>query len=265
MRLRHAAAPVEIGDGRHHGFAFGLRVGDAHGIRKLIVWNIDRRFHEAKVTDACSEGDQYSHRLVQDAYSSNGVGPQLLAPGHHRGDRFAPGAARPEKTRKRDARGRRTPTPGPPSGPLRAKAVLSCHLPGSADGSGRSSSRHGCSAIRALTSSRSNPPAATRCAAPDRRRSRTGWARFSSTNGRNKRGIVLDLTDSRGLAAMMRLMDGRDEADDLIEAGVTIDGRGGDWAQRAEPHERGDLAVIIAPSERLAMPRASKLASSSQS
>ena len=85
------------------------------------------------------------------------------------------------------------------------------------------------------------------------------------TNGRNKRGIVLDLKDSRGLAAMMRLMDGRDEADDLIEAGVTFDGSGGDWARRAEPHERGDLAVIIAPSERLATPRASKLASSSQS
>ena len=85
------------------------------------------------------------------------------------------------------------------------------------------------------------------------------------TNGRNKRGIVLDLKDSRGLAAMMRLMDGRDEADDLIEDGVTFDGSGGDWARRAEPHERGDLAVIIAPSERLATPRASKLASSSQS
>ena len=84
------------------------------------------------------------------------------------------------------------------------------------------------------------------------------------TNNRNQRGIVLDLKDSRGLAAMMRLMDGRDEADDLIKAGA-FDGSGGDWAQRAEPHERGDLAVIIAPSERLAMPRASKLASSSQS
>ena len=45
--LGHAPAPIEVSERRHHGLPFGLRAGEAHGIRQLVIRNIDCRFHEA--------------------------------------------------------------------------------------------------------------------------------------------------------------------------------------------------------------------------
>ncbi len=41
----HAPAAIELMQRRHDRFAFGTRFGKAHRIRKLLIWNINCRFH----------------------------------------------------------------------------------------------------------------------------------------------------------------------------------------------------------------------------